>query len=178
MSLQYNRMRVHPFQDVLRSFTSIGAWISANLFSTTSNRSDWTCNKSCVGLHSPKQGDFITRSVKLQLPSCSWFLIKNAMTRHGIESLTWVLGYRSLRHTGILDVWRFDSEAKLVAFRELFGQTCGFGVRKKRPKYSESQSLLSINDVINVVSFEPNEQPGISLETAVKAGGRSNAALE
>jgi hypothetical protein len=110
------------------------------------------------------QGDFCSRTVKAQLPSCTWFFIKNAMARHGIEStsgvkniqprvlLSWGLSYQSLRHTGHLDILRFDTEAKLVAFRELFGHTSGFGVRKKRPKYSDGRSLLYINDVINVVS--------------------------
>ena len=120
------------------------------------------------------QGDFCSRTVKAQLPSCTWFFIKNAMARHGIEStlgvknsqprilLSWGLSYHSLRHTGHLDVLRFDTEAKLVAFRELFGHTSGYGVRKKRPKYSEGRSLLYINDVINVVSctnLKERQQP-------------------
>jgi hypothetical protein len=114
------------------------------------------------------QGDFSTCTVKVQLPSCSWFFIKNAMARHGIEStsgvrnsqprtiLSWGLCYQSLRHTAHLDVLRFDTEAKMVAFRELFGHTCGFGVRKKRPKYSDGRELLCINDVVNVVSCTSN----------------------
>lgn len=114
------------------------------------------------------QGD-----LKLQLPSCSWFYIKNAMARRGIVStshvknsqpqtiLSWGLCYQSLRHTGHLDVLRFDTQTKLVAFREVFGHTSGFGVRKKRPKYSDGRSLLCINDVINVVScnLDDSQQP-------------------
>lgn len=115
------------------------------------------------------QGDFSARTIKLQLPSCCWFYIKNAMARRGIESmlrvknsqprtiLSWGLSYQSHRHTGHLDVLRFDTQAKLVAFRDVFGHTSGFGVRKKRPKYSDGRSLLCINDVINVVSCDSDE---------------------
>ena len=119
------------------------------------------------------QGDFATNKVKLQLPSCSWFFIENTMALHGIESnsrikyshprtmLSWGLCYNSLRHTGSLDVLRFDTQAKMAAFRDLFGQTCGYGVRKKRPRYSEGRSLLNFNDVINVItcthSYEQRE---------------------
>jgi hypothetical protein len=119
------------------------------------------------------QGDFATHKLKLQLPSCSWFFIKNTMALHGIESissikysqprpmLSWGLCYNSLRHTGSLDVLRFDTQSKMAAFREQFGHTCGYGVRKKRPRYSEGRSLLNFNDVINVIactqSYEQRE---------------------
>jgi hypothetical protein len=33
------------------------------------------------------QGDFSTRNAKLQLPSCSWFYIKDRMERHGVGSI-------------------------------------------------------------------------------------------
>ena len=126
------------------------------------------------------QGDFATNKAKLQVPSCSWFFIKNAMSSlHGIESnsrikyshqqtmLSWGLCYNSLRHTGSLDVLRFDTLAKMAAFRDLFGQTCGYGVRKKRPRYSEGRSLLNFNDVINVITCtHSNEQRETEFITA------------
>jgi hypothetical protein len=75
--------------------------------------------------------------------------------------LSWGMCYHSLRHTRSIDVLRFDTQTKLAAFRELFGQACGYGVRKKRPKYSEGRSLLSFNDVINLIACRSsNEQPG------------------
>ena len=65
--------------------------------------------------------------------------------------LSWGLTYRSIRQTGDLEVLRFDTATKMAAFREIFGQTSGYGVRKKRPRYSERQELLNMNDVVNVV---------------------------
>ena len=65
--------------------------------------------------------------------------------------LSWGLVYNSCRHTGYLDVLRFDTVNKLQVFRALFGNMAGFGVRKKRPKYSDGCFLLSVNDVLNVV---------------------------
>ena len=65
--------------------------------------------------------------------------------------LSWGLSYRSHRHTGYLDILRFDTDKKLDVFRSLFGAMAGYGVRKKRPRYSDGRFLLSINDVINAV---------------------------
>ena len=88
------------------------------------------------------QGDFTTKNTKMQLPSCSWYFIKNAMAAGGVESicnvkysqpegfLSWGLVYHSRRHTGYLDVLRFDTAKKLDVFRGLFGRMAGYGVRK------------------------------------------------
>jgi hypothetical protein len=67
--------------------------------------------------------------------------------------LSWGLGYRSVRQTTHLEVLRFDSHSKMVSFRKLFGDTCGFGVRKKRPRFSDGTSVLCMNDAINAVYF-------------------------
>ena len=115
------------------------------------------------------QGYFSTQTLKMQVPSCSWHLIKNAMARHGIIGtagvpncmpraiLSWGLCYQAIRHTEHLDVLRFDTDGRLKAFRDLFGHTCGFGVQKKRPRYCDGRSVLHINDVINVASRVNNE---------------------
>ena len=115
------------------------------------------------------QGDFATRNAKLQLPSCSWFYIKNQMALQGIAIypnvqfsqpqpiLSWGLTYRSIRQSGRLEVLRFDTATKMAAFREVFGHTSGYGVRKKRPRYSEPQEFLNMNDVVNIVYFKANE---------------------
>jgi hypothetical protein len=50
-----------------------------------------------------------------------------------------------------MEVLRLDTLEKMEAFRSLLGKTVGYGVRKKRPKYSDGKSLLHINDVINIV---------------------------
>jgi hypothetical protein len=50
-------------------------------------------------------------------------------------------------------VLRFDTTTKMTAFRKVFGQTSGYGVRKKRPRYSKGCALLNMNDVINVIYF-------------------------
>lgn len=109
------------------------------------------------------QGDFAVKNTKLHLPSCSWYFIKNAMAVGGVDSistvkysqpqgiLSWGLSYNSRRRTGYLDVLRFDTETKLDVFRGLFGKMAGYGVRKKRPRYSDGPFLLSINDVVNAV---------------------------
>ena len=117
------------------------------------------------------QGDFTTKNTKLQLPTCSWYFIKSAMAAGGVDSisavkysqpqasLSWGLVYRSRRHTGYLDVLRFDTAKKLKVFRGLFGEIAGYGVRKKRPNYSAGPFLLSLNDVVNAV------RPHVSDET-------------
>lgn len=109
------------------------------------------------------QGDFSTKNAKVYLPSCAWCFIKDAMANKGVHSiasvkfsrprvsLSWGLSYCSHRHTGYLDILRFDTEKKLDVFRSLFGAMAGYGVRKKRPRYSDGRFLLSINDVINAV---------------------------
>jgi hypothetical protein len=118
------------------------------------------CKKFCVA---QSQGDFSMKKSKMHVPSCSWYFIKNEMAAEGINSfstvkfsqprvfLSWGLTYHSHRHTGCLDVLRFDTSNKLDVFRRLFGQMAGYGVRKKRPRYSDGPVLLSLNDVLNVV---------------------------
>jgi hypothetical protein len=109
------------------------------------------------------QGDFSAKNVKVYLPSCGWSFIKDAMANKGVHSITsvkfsrpqvslsWGLSYCSRRHTGYLDILRFDTDKKLDVFRSLFGAMAGYGVRKKRPRYSDGRFLLSMNDVINAV---------------------------
>lgn len=109
------------------------------------------------------QGDFTVKNNKLQQPSCTWYFIKNAMAAGGVESistvkysqpqafLSWGLVCHSRRCTGCLDVLHFDTAKKLDVFWGLFGRMAGYGVRKKRPKYSDGPFLLSINDVVNAV---------------------------
>ncbi|KAI2500990.1 hypothetical protein MHU86_13464 [Fragilaria crotonensis] len=115
------------------------------------------------------QGNFAVKNTKLQVPSCTWHFIKDTLTTKGIESntvkfsqprsfLSWGLVYNSCRHTGYLDVLRFDTVCKLQVFRAFFGNMAGFGVRKKRPKYSDGRFLLTVNDVLNVVSCPSQEQ--------------------
>jgi hypothetical protein len=50
-----------------------------------------------------------------------------------------------------MEVLHLDTLEKMEAFHSLLGKTVGYGVRKKRPKYSDGKSLLHINDVINVI---------------------------
>jgi hypothetical protein len=58
--------------------------------------------------------------------------VKNAQLQ---TILSWDLCYQSHCQTGYLDeVLRFYTQAKLVAFREVFGHSSGYGIRKKRPK--------------------------------------------
>lgn len=109
------------------------------------------------------QGDFAAKNVKVYLPSCAWCFIKDSMASKGVHSLatvkfsrprvslSWGLSYCSHRQTGYLDILRFDTDKKMEVFRSLFGAMAGFGVRKKRPRYSDGRFPLSINDVINVV---------------------------
>jgi hypothetical protein len=111
------------------------------------------------------QGDFATRTARMQLPSCIWFYIKHFMDRQSLKVttglkntqpqaiLSWGLGYRAVRQTSHLEVLRFDSHSKMLSFRKLFGDTCGFGVRKKRPRFSDGKLTLCTNDVINAVYF-------------------------
>ncbi|KAI2505589.1 hypothetical protein MHU86_8831 [Fragilaria crotonensis] len=115
------------------------------------------------------QGDFAVKTTKLQLPSCSWFYIKSSLACEGIHSvpevrytqpkavLSWGLTFHSCPHVGSLDVIRFDTKEKMIAFRRLFGIMAGFGVRKQRPKYSDGKSSLSFNDVLNIILC-PSEQ--------------------
>jgi hypothetical protein len=55
-------------------------------------------------------------------------------------------------YVGSLDVIRFDTKEKMDVFRRLFGIMAGFGVRKRRPKYSDGKAALSLNDVLNIIS--------------------------
>jgi hypothetical protein len=109
------------------------------------------------------QGDFTTRSAKMQLPSSSWYFIKQVMASGGVQSikninfcsphayLTWGLVLNSRRNTGHQEVLRFDTERKLDVFRSLFGTMSGYGVRKRRPKYGDAPSPLVVNDIVNAV---------------------------
>ena len=109
------------------------------------------------------QGDFAVKNTKLHVSNCCWFFIKNAMEAKGIHIipgvrcsqprsvLSWGLAFHSRPHTSCYEVLRFDTAAKLHAFRGLFGTMSGYGVRKKRPKYSDGHSRLCMNDVLNVV---------------------------
>jgi hypothetical protein len=109
------------------------------------------------------QGDFAVKNTKLLLPNCCWFFIKRFMKTKGVNcisdvrysqpraALSWGLVYHSRPYTGTLDVLRFDTVKKLRAFRSLFGTMSGYGVRKKRPKYSDGRSHLCLNDVLNVI---------------------------
>jgi len=109
------------------------------------------------------QGDFAVMHTKLQLPRCSWTYIKSFMMSRGIDCisgvrysnpravLSWGLTYYSCRRVVFVEVLRFDTRNKMKIFRELFGGTSGFGVQKRRPKFSESRSELNINDVLNVI---------------------------
>jgi hypothetical protein len=112
------------------------------------------------------QGDFAVKNTKLHLPNCCWFFIKNAMEAEGICSisgvqykqphsvLSWGLAFHSSPYTGYYEVLRFDTATKMHAFRGLFGTMSGYGVRKKRPKYSDGHSCLCMNDVLNVVACQ------------------------
>ena len=126
------------------------------------------------------QGDFATRTSNLQIPSSSWFYMKYFMSWRGIDSipgiknskprtvLSWGLAYQSVRHTELLDVLRFDTHTKLAVFRELFGSTTGFGVRKKRPRFSDSRLALCVNDVINAVVCPTNSSNEQTLLTGYR----------
>jgi hypothetical protein len=50
-------------------------------------------------------------------------------------------------------VLRFDTTTNMTAFRKVFGHASGYGVRKKRPRYSKGCALLNKNDVIKVIYF-------------------------
>jgi hypothetical protein len=116
------------------------------------------------------QGDFTVKYAKIPLPSCCWFYIKNQMQEQGIFSIQPVkysqprlllstgLGYGSIRHFGSMDVLRFDTTDKLEAFRGLFGKTAGYGVRKRRPRYADGKSLLTLNDVVNIVQGRSSQE--------------------
>jgi hypothetical protein len=116
------------------------------------------------------QGDFSNRNARLQLPRYSWFYLKSQFEDQGISLicdvrfcqprpiLGWGLTYHCIRETGNLEVLRFDSLAKMKAFRKIFGHTSGYGVRKKRPRYNEGHAMLNLNDVINVVHFSVNDE--------------------
>ena len=111
------------------------------------------------------QGDFSVKKTKLQLPNCCWDYIKNVLTSHdeicSVSAVTyckpkailsWGLTMHSSSYVGSLDVIRIDTREKLEVFRQLFGVMAGFGVRKRRPRYCEGKAVLSINDVLNVIS--------------------------
>ena len=112
------------------------------------------------------QGDFSNRNARLQLPRYSWFYVKSRFEEQQRTAIVrtlrfcqprpilgWGLTYHCIRETGSLEVLRFDTSSKIEAFRKIFGGTSGYGVRKKRPRYSEGEAMLNINDVINVLHF-------------------------
>jgi hypothetical protein len=118
------------------------------------------------------QGDFSNGNARLQLPRHIWFYIKSQFEEQGIAAavnhtvrfcqprpiLGWGLTYHCIRETGNLEVLRFDTRAKIEAFRNVFGRISGYGVRKKRPRYNEGRAMLNINDVINVVRFPLDDE--------------------
>jgi hypothetical protein len=77
--------------------------------------------------------------------------ISGVQYSHPRSVLSWGLSYHARPYTGYLDVLRFDTVRKSRAFCALFGTMTGYGVRKKRPKYSDGRSRLCFNDVLNVV---------------------------
>jgi hypothetical protein len=92
------------------------------------------------------QGDFAVKNAKLH-HEYFWCPIQSS-------SLRVVMGSKlscTTVYWGYLDVLRFDTIRKLLAFRALFGTMTGYGVRKKRPKYSDGRSRLCLNYVLNVV---------------------------
>ena len=116
------------------------------------------------------QGDFSNRNARLQVPRYCWFYLKSQFEEQGISVVSgvqfcqprpilgWGLTYHCIRETGNLEILRFDTSAKMKAFRKIFGHTSGYGVRKKRPRYIEGQAMLNLNDVINVVHFSANDE--------------------
>ena len=112
------------------------------------------------------QGDFSVKKTKLQLPNCCWYYIKNVLASakeiRNVSTivtysqpktvLSWGLSLHSSPYVGSLDVIRFDTKEKMDVFRRLFGIMAGFGVRKRRPKYSDGKAPLSLNDVLNIIS--------------------------
>ena len=109
------------------------------------------------------QGDFSIKTTKLQVPNCCWFYIKSNLSIRGIHSVTpvrytqpksvlsWGLTLCSCPYIGILDVLRFDTREKIRVFRQVFGVMAGVGIRKRRPKYVDGTSLLSDNNVLNII---------------------------
>ena len=109
------------------------------------------------------QGDFAIKKTKLQVPSCSWFHIKSIAAFKGVDSVTpvrytqpkavlsWGLTLSSCPYVGSLDIIRFDTNEKMKIFRQLFGVMSGVGIRKRRPNYCDGRSVLSMNDVLNII---------------------------
>jgi hypothetical protein len=53
-------------------------------------------------------------------------------------------------------------------FSQLFGKTAGYGLRKKRPKYSDGTSFLSLNDVMNAVLCCQSKGDGKEADVGIK----------
>jgi hypothetical protein len=111
------------------------------------------------------QGDYSVKKIKLQLPNCCWLYIRDVLTSSNeirrVSTVTyskpkavlsWGLTLHCSAYVGSLDVIRVDTKEKMEAFRHLFGIMAGFGVRKRRPTYCEGKAVLSLNDVLNIIS--------------------------
>jgi hypothetical protein len=138
------------------------------------------------------QGDWAVKNVKLHVPTCSWhYIVTTVAGEQGIlnrsilrpalvkysqprSRLLWGLTYHTSPYTGNLQVLRFDTTEKMETFRRVFGKTAGYGLRKKRPKYSDGKSFLCLNDVMNVLlccrSQEEEEE-----EEAGRGSGDNNS---
>jgi hypothetical protein len=120
------------------------------------------------------QGDWAVKNMKLHLPTCSWHYILATVAGTGLDSvlirpallrysqprtrLLWGLTYYTSPYTGNLEVLRFNTTEKMETFRRVFGFTAGYGLRKKRPKYSDGKAFLCLNDVMNVVLCRSQEE--------------------
>ena len=152
-----------PFPGQMEKFKRLWSLDCCELFFNTIRQIRFEMQRILCRI-AQSQGDFSARNTKMHIPSCSWYFIKSAVAAEGVDSistvrysqprvfLSWGLSYHSCRNTGFLDVLRFDTAKKMEVFRHVFGMMSGYGVRKKRPRYSDGPLLLSLNDVLNVVA--------------------------
>jgi hypothetical protein len=162
-----------PFPGQMEKFKRLWSLDYCELFFNTIRQIRFEMQKILCRI-AQSQGDFSAKNTKMHVPSCSWYFIKNTMAAEGVDSistvrysqprvfLSWGLSYHSCRSTGFLDVLRFDTAKKMEVFRRVFGKMSGYGVRKKRPRYSDGPLFLSLNDVLNVVacSSSADDQDG------------------
>ena len=76
-------------------------------------------------------------------------------------TLSWGLVYTCRPHSGSLEIMHLDTHEKLELFCSLVGLTVGYGVRKRKPKYSAGKSVLNINDVNNFVLCPLSSEAGL-----------------